>query len=111
MLRRYSWVLIVWTMLMATACSSSRKVVAADEAPALTTAEQRRYEYYFLEAIRLEQQECYDEAFEMLRHCLEICPTAPSALYKTATYLFFLNNKEQALEALLKSVEIGRAHV
>ena len=105
MLRRYSWVLIVWTVLMTAACSSSRKVVATDKVPALTKAEQGKYEYYFLEAVRLEQQECYDEAFEMLRHCLEICPTAPSALYKTATYLFFLNNKEQALEALLKAVE------
>ena len=105
MLRRYSWVLIVWTVLMTAACSSSRKVVATDKVPALTKAEQGKYEYYFLEAVRLEQQECYDEAFEMLRHCLGICPTAPSALYKTATYLFFLNNKEQALEALLKAVE------
>ncbi len=106
MLRRYSWVLIVWTLLMTAACSSTRESVATtDKAPALTKAEQGKYEYYFLEAIRLEQQECYDEAFEMLRHCLEICPTAPSALYKTATYLFFLNKKEQALEALLKAVE------
>lgn len=107
MLRRYSWALIVWMVLITAACSSTRKVavVATEKAPTLTAGEQGKYEYYFLEAIRLEQQERYDEAFEMLRHCLEICPTAPSALYKTATYLFFLNKKEQALESLLKAVE------
>lgn len=107
MLRRYSWVLIVWMVLITAACSSTRKVsvVATEKAPTLTAGEQGKYEYYFLEAIRLEQQERYDEAFEMLRHCLEISPTAPSALYKTATYLFFLNKKEQALESLLKAVE------
>ena len=107
MLRRYSWVLIVSMALITAACSSTRKVavVATEKAPTLTAGEQGKYEYYFLEAIRLEQQERYDEAFEMLRHCLEICPTAPSALYKTATYLFFLNKKEQALESLLKAVE------
>jgi tetratricopeptide (TPR) repeat protein len=94
-------------VLITAACSSTRKVavVATEKAPTLTAGEQGKYEYYFLEAIRLEQQERYDEAFEMLRHCLEICPTAPSALYKTATYLFFLNKKEQALESLLKAVE------
>lgn len=107
MLRRYSWVLIVWMVLITAACSSTRKVsvVATEKEPTLTAGEQGKYEYYFLEAIRLEQQERYDEAFEMLRHCLEICPTAPSAQYKTATYLFFLNKKEQALESLLKAVE------
>jgi tetratricopeptide (TPR) repeat protein len=71
----------------------------------LSTEEQRRYEYFFLEAVRLEQQERYDEAFEMITHCLSIAPEAPSALYKVATYYFFLNRKEMALEALSKAVE------
>ena len=71
----------------------------------LSTEEQRRYEYFFLEAVRLEQQERFDEAFEMIQHCLSIAPEAPSALYKAANYYFFLNRKEMALEALTKAVE------
>ena len=78
---------------------------AAKQEVVLSTEEQRRYEYFFLEAVRLEQQERFDEAFEMIQHCLSIAPEAPSALYKAANYYFFLNRKEMALEALTKAVE------
>ena len=71
----------------------------------LSTSDQRKYEYYFLEAIRLEKQGYYDEAHEMLQHCLSICPTAPSALYKMANYHFALGQKEKAAEALQQAVE------
>lgn len=78
---------------------------AAKQEVVLSTEEQHRYEYFFLEAVRLEQQERFDEAFEMIQHCLSIAPEAPSALYKAANYYFFLNRKEMALEALTKAVE------
>ena len=71
----------------------------------LSTSDQRKYEYYFLESVRLEQQERYDEAYEMLQHCLSICPTAPSALHKMANYLFALGHKEKAAEALCQAVK------
>ena len=103
--RRYILASFLCTVLLTVSCSSSREAALIDYAPTLTPAEQNKYEYFFLEAIRLEQQSCYDEAFEMIRHCLDICPTAPSALYKSATYHFYLNNKEKALDALLKAVE------
>ena len=41
----------------------------------------------------------------MLQHCLAICPTAPSALYKMASYHFALGQKEKAAQALLLAVE------
>ena len=77
----------------------------SEEEIVLSVGDQRKYEYYFLEAVRLEQQGRYDEAFEMLQHCLAICPKAPSALYKTANYHFVLNQKDKAAEALLGAVE------
>ncbi len=76
-----------------------------EEGVTLSVEDQRRYEYYYLEAIRFEQQGCYDEAFGMLTHCLDICPEAPSALYKMATYYFCLGQKDKALDALLHAVE------
>ena len=93
-------ILIFVICLLLTACNTMRKAATKDAASAaviLSSEEQRRYEYYYLEAIRLEQQARYDEAFEMLNHCLAISPTAPSALYKMANYYFFLNNKEKSL--------------
>ena len=76
-----------------------------EEGVTLSVEDQRRYEYYYLEAVRFEQQGCYDEAFGMLTHCLDICPEAPSALYKMATYYFYLGQKDKALDALLHAVE------
>lgn len=102
-------ILIFVICLLLTACNTMRKAATKDAASAaviLSSEEQRRYEYYYLEAIRLEQQARYDEAFEMLNHCLAISPTAPSALYKMANYYFFLNNKEKALESLQKAVAL-----
>ena len=71
----------------------------------LSVSDQRKYEYYFLEALRLEQQGRYDESYGLLQHCLSICPTAPSALHKSANYLFALGQKEKAAEALLGAVK------
>lgn len=76
-----------------------------EEGVTLSVEDQRRYEYYYLETVRFEQQGCYDEAFGMLTHCLDICPEAPSALYKMATYYFYLGQKDKALDALLHAVE------
>lgn len=94
-------------MMLLTSCGAARKGVVDNNEPTLPVAEQRKYEYYFLEALRLEQQERYDEAFEMLQHCLTICPTAPSALYKISNYYFALNQKEKAASSLLRAVELA----
>ena len=99
--------LVLVLSLLCMSCSVSKRGSAPDVPvqAELSVEEQRRYEYFFLEAIRLEQLGRYDEAMEMLNHCQTISPTAPSAQYKLATYYFTLNQKEKALEALLKAVE------
>lgn len=102
--RPYPLLLILIVLFVS--CGTARKSVVPDnQQVVLTTSDQRKYEYYFLEAVKLEQLGRYDEAHEMLQHCLAICPTAPSALYKTATYHFALGEKEKAAEALLGAVE------
>ena len=97
--------LLIFAVLL-TSCGAARRSVVPDrEEVVLSVGEQRKYEYYFLEAVRLEQQGKYDEAYEMLQHCLAICPTAPSALYRMANYYFALNQKEKAAQVLLGAVE------
>ena len=98
-------ILFVSATLMVSCATHRRVNSSTKQEVVLSIEDQRRYEYFFLEAVRLEQQERYDEAFEMISHCLSIAPEAPSALYKAATYYFFLNRKEMALEALTKAVE------
>ncbi len=104
-MHRFHPLLLILIVLLASCGTVRRAAVPEREEVVLTTSDQRKYEYYFLEAVRLEQQGRYDEAFEMLQHCLSICPTAPSALYKTANYHFALGQKEKAAEALLRAVE------
>ena len=96
--------LLVLSVLLAS-CGAVRKSAVSGGEVTLSVADQRKYEYYFLEALKLEKLERYDEAFEMLQHCLAICPTAPSAQSKLANYYFALNKKDKALEALLCAVE------
>lgn len=105
MLRSYSLLLIF--IVLFTSCGTARRSTVPEKKGEviLSTSDQRKYEYYFLEAIRLEKQGYYDEAHEMLQHCLSICPTAPSALYKMANYHFALGQKEKAAEALQQAVE------
>lgn len=103
-MRRFRPLLLILAVLF-TSCGAVQKITAPDGGVMLSAPEQRKYEYYFLEAVKLEQQERYDEAFEMLQHCLAICPSASSALYKTANYHFALGQKEKAAKALLLAVE------
>ena len=98
-------ILLSLFIVLLASCGTTRKVAVPDDEVMLPVADQRKYEYYFLESVKLEQQGRYDEAFEMLQHCLALCPTAPSAQYKLANYYFALNQKEKAAEALLCAVE------
>ncbi|MDO4164323.1 MAG: hypothetical protein Q4D56_08040 [Bacteroides sp.] len=74
------------------------------QAPVLSEEQQRKYDYYYLEAIRLKMQNEYDAAFELLQHCLEINPCASSALYELAQYYAYLKQQSQGLDALEKAV-------
>lgn len=71
----------------------------------LTPEEQRKYDYFFLEASRLKAQKEYGTAFDMLKHCLDINPDASSALYEISQYYLFLKQVPQGLAALEKAVK------
>lgn len=67
--------------------------------------EQRKYDYFFLEATRLKSQNEYAAAFDMYKYCLTIQPGAPSALYEVAQFYLFLNQKTLAEQALVDAVK------
>ena len=103
---RIRQLLLIFAVLLSS-CGAARKATLPEKKGevVLSSSDQRKYEYYFLESVKLEQLGRYDEAYEMLQHCLSICPTAPSAQYKLANYYFVLSQKEKALEALLCAVK------
>lgn len=70
----------------------------------LNAEEQRKYDYYFLEGLRLREKGDFDSAFGMYEHCLSIDPGASSALYEISQFYMFLKQPERALAALQKAV-------
>ena len=88
-------------------CGTSRQKmkVRPAEAVVLTPEQQRKYDYFFLEAARLKVQKDYDAAFDLLQHCLTINPNASSALYELAQYYLYLKQAPQGQAALEKAVE------
>ena len=79
--------------------------VQSVETAVLAPEQQRKYDYFFLEAARLKIQKDYDAAFDLLQHCLTINPNASSALYGLAQYYLFLKQMPQGQAALEKAVE------
>ena len=88
-------------------CGTSRQKmkVQSVETAVLAPEQQRKYNYFFLEAARLKIQKDYDAAFDLLQHCLTINPNASSALYELAQYYLFLKQMPQGQAALEKAVE------
>ena len=88
-------------------CGTSRQKmkVRPAEAVVLTPEQQRKYDYFFLEAARLKVQKDYDAAFDLLQHCLTINPNASSALYELAQYYLYLKQAPQGQATLEKAVE------
>lgn len=106
---------LIFLLLAALACHAQgdnaaqkkRKKKEKTEASAarpLTPEAERKYEYYFLEAVRLKALKQYDAAFDLLQHCLAINPEAASALYETAQYYIYLKQPAKAMEMLEQAV-------
>lgn len=100
--------LLITTVLLAS-CGSSGKVkkgsrIAVAASIELTPEQQRKYDYFFLEANRLKAKKEYDAAFDLLNHCLTINPQAASALYEISQYYMFLKQVPQGQAALEKAV-------
>ena len=100
------WLLVaVWTLVSCGTVKSTReKPAVALAQSSLTPEQQPKYDYFFLEAMRLKEKKDYASAFGLLQHCLDIHPNAASALYEVSQYYMFLRQVPQGQEALEKAV-------
>ena len=100
------WLLVaIWTLVSCGTVKSTReKPAVALAQSSLTPEQQRKYDYFFLEAMRLKEKKDYASAFGLLQHCLDIHPNAASALYEVSQYYMFLRQVPQGQEALEKAV-------
>jgi len=65
----------------------------------------KKFDYFFLESLRLKQNERYGEAFAALQHALKIDSTSSAALSSLANYYMVLEQDSLAIDASRKAVK------
>lgn len=68
-------------------------------------ARQRAFDYFFLQALSLREQERYDEAFDLLEHCLSLQPASSAVSYELYSMYSYLGRKEEALAMMQRAAE------
>ncbi len=84
---------------------ASQKNVSAQKME-LTADQQRKYDYYFLEALRMKQKGEWTAAMDLYNHCLQIDSCAPSALYEVSQFYLMLGQKDISRKYLAKAVSL-----
>lgn len=107
-MRKLFYILAVGMMMMFVACGTTRKQAKRTDTGttqrALSFEERRKYDYYFLEAVRMKEKGLYDAAFELFKHCLDINPASGAALYEIAQFYMYLGQEERGEQALKEAV-------
>lgn len=70
----------------------------------LTYEQRRKFDYFFLEALRMKQKGDYDAAFELYRHCLDIYPQSAAALYEISRFYMALGQEKKGEKAMKEAV-------
>lgn len=102
--------ILLFLLLFLSSCGTLRnRGRAADKAATeledpLTYGERRKFDYYFLEAVRMKQKGDYDAAFELYGRCLEIYPGSAAVLYELSQFYMFLGQERKGEEALKQAV-------
>ena len=102
--------ILLFLLLFLSSCGTLRnRGRAADKAATeledpLTYGERRKFDYYFLEAVRMKQKGDYDAAFELYGRCLEIYPGSAAVLYELSQFYTFLGQEQKGEEALKQAV-------
>jgi len=82
-------------------------VKANDDYPTrqkLTPAEERKFDYFFYEGLKLKHAAKFDSSFEMFRHCLEIDSTSSAALFELSVSYILFDHPEKAVPLLKNAV-------
>ncbi len=72
----------------------------------LSPNDRKRYDYFFLEAMRQQNAGHFDAAYDLLNHCLEIDSTAAEAYYMLAMYLTELKKDTLALQNIERAAAL-----
>ncbi len=85
--------------------NSSKKTKVLVEQDPLTLEQRRKFDYYFLEAVRLKERGDMDAAFDMYSHCLDIHPESAATLFELAKFYMYLGQQQKGEECLRKAMK------
>ncbi len=72
-----------------------------------TVGVQRKYEYFFHEALRAKYSGDYASAVELLEHCVRLNPNADAALYELSKYMSVLQRDSLSQAYLQRAVSLA----
>ena len=110
-----SIIILVCLLFTAAGCGTSNKQkttrhkVSAQKA-VLSPEESRKFDYFFLEAMRMKQKGDLDAAYELLQHCIEINPESGATLYELVKFYLYLGQEEKGEQALKKAVRSNESN-
>ncbi len=105
-------VLLLLAALPATGMRAPRAKKTAAKSVAVRTDtlprnDRRRYDYFYLEAVRQQEAGHYDAAFELFSHCLSIDPSAAETYYALAAYYSEMDRDSTALLSLERAASLS----
>lgn len=114
-MKKWAYLFLFGLLVLVSACGTTgrhaaRKTAAVSEKDPLTYEQRRKYDYYFLEALRMKHKGDYDAAFELYKHCLDIYPQSAAARYEIAQFYLFLGQEEKSEEALKQAVKADESN-
>lgn len=108
----FSFLLSFCIALLLVSCGTSRKANSAkdknvvEREDPLSFEQRRKFDFYFLEAIRLKEKGELDAAFDMYSHCLEIDSKSAAVQYEMAQFYMFLGQYQKGEDLLRKAVSL-----
>lgn len=69
--------------------------------------DRKRYQYFYLEGVRMQEKEAFAAAFDLYRHALEINPDASEVYFELAGCYFDLKQPEKALACYEKAASLA----
>ena len=86
--------------------SSVYRTLSSEAYAGLSEADHLRLDYFYREASKQKMLGNHVAAYDLYRHCLDICPSAPEVLYDLALYQMSLREDSAALQNLMRATEL-----
>lgn len=89
---------------MWSACFTS--CATGEKTQGISAEAQRRFDYYYAEAVKSKLAGRYDDSFELYKHCLDIKPDAAEVLYNLGLYYLGMDDSARCASHLSRAVAL-----